>query len=69
MVNVKVIGIGHGTNFISYGFDFSFTMSGHRTLWEMDEIKALAIRKAKDKTACNAVSLWTLIVDGEEVEL
>lgn len=60
MFIVKVKGVGNGLGFNSYPIDFTFTMNGLRSDWEDDEIKARAIRKAKDNSGCDSVTIKSI---------
>jgi hypothetical protein len=58
MITVKVKAIGHGTGFNQYAIEFEFTSNlDDLTEDDRDELKSRARRIAKDKTACDHVSI------------
>lgn len=64
MITVQVRAIGHGTGWNNYPVDFTFSMSEG---YDHEEIIARARRMARDKTACNALTLKHVSIMGQEV--
>lgn len=68
-MQIKVKAVGHGLGYNRYPVEFEFSMNGSRDDWGdedqlNEEVNERAMRKAKDKTACNAVTIERLeIVD------